>query len=274
MSTENGYERPAVAGSGTIATGFAAAASILGEVKLLARSDASAWRAEEKAQKAATKLEGGDPSHIKVTTELSELGDCDLIVEAIVEDLEHKSALLKEVAEGVPGADLATTTSSLQIGEIALESGLQSRLYGLHVFNPVPRMELIELCLPPGLDDGIAERARAFCEALGKTGVEVADKAGFVVNRLLFPFLFDAVRLMEEHDLTPADVDTCMNLGAGHPMGPLRLIDFVGLDVSAAIGESLYAETGNDEHRAPKKLQELIDDGRLGRKAGKGFYDY
>jgi len=135
-------------------------------------------------------------------------------------------------------------------------------------------MELVELCLPDGLGDGVAERARAWCERLGKRPVEVPDQPGFVVNRLLFPYLFDAVRMMERTGMDPASVDECMTLGTGHPMGPLRLLDFVGLDVAQAIGETLAADSGDPAHAPPGRLVSLVGEGRLGRKSGAGFYDY
>lgn len=274
MSPANGYSAPAIAGSGTIACGLAACASTLGEVRLLARSDASAWRAEEQAQKAAAKLEGAVAGHVKVTTDTGELAACDLVVEAIAEDLDAKASLLAELGAAAPAADLATTTSSLSIAQLAERSGRGDRLFGLHVFNPVTRMELIELCLPDGLRDGVGERALAWCAALDKIAVEVPDSAGFVVNRLLFPYLFDAVRFMERTELSAAAVDDCMRLGAGHPMGPLKLLDFVGLDVALAIGESLGAESGDDAHQPPQTIRTLVADGKLGRKAGEGFYSY
>jgi 3-hydroxyacyl-CoA dehydrogenase len=120
----------------------------------------------------------------------------------------------------------------------------------------------------------VGERARAWCRALGKTPVEVPDQPGFVVNRLLFPYLFDAVRLMERTGMPPADVDSSMQLGAGHPMGPLKLLDFIGLDVAAAIGESLFADTSEERYRAPGLIEELIGEGKLGRKSGAGFFEY
>ena len=269
-----GYARPAVAGSGTIACGLAACASILGPVRLLARSDASAWRGEETAQGFAAKLDDGDPSRIKVTTDPATLAECDLVVEAIVEDAEAKCELLHRLGEVCPKADLATTTSSLSVAALAAASGNPGRLIGLHVFNPPHRMELVELCLPEGLRDGAADRVEAWCEALGKTVVEVEDEPGFVVNRLVFPYLFDAVRLMERTGMDPAEIDACMRLGAGHPMGTLALMDFVGLDVSAAIGESLYAKSKDPAHRPPDRLVALIADGHLGRKSGAGFFEY
>lgn len=274
MTTAEAYTQPGVAGSGTIACGLAASASTLGEVRLLARSDASAWRAEERAQAECSKLEGADPRRIRVTTAAGDLADCDLVVEAIAERFDAKASLLRALGEACPQADLASTTSSLSVAELGSASGHPHRLFGLHVFNPVHRMELVELCLPEELREGARERARAWCRALGKTAIEVPDQPGFVVNRLLFPYLFDAVRLAERTGLPGADIDACMQLGAGHPMGPLRLLDFIGLDVAAAIGESLFADTGEDRYRAPGLLEELIGEGKVGRKSGAGFYDY
>ena len=274
MSPEERYQRPAIAGGGQIGCALAACASALGRVRLLARSDASAWRAEERAQAECGKVEAGRPDQIKVTTEPADLADCDLVVESVVEELEPKAELLRTLGEAAPDADLATTTSSLPLSDLAQRSGHPDRLFGLHVFNPVQRMELVELCLPDGLRDGVRERAAEWCRALGKTAVEVPDQPGFVVNRLLFPYLFDAVRLTERTGMDPADVDTCMSLGAAHPMGPLRLLDFIGLDVAAAIGESLHADTGEDRYRAPGRIEELIGQGKLGRKSGAGFYEY
>jgi 3-hydroxybutyryl-CoA dehydrogenase len=273
-SAKNGYERPGIAGSGTIATGLAACASALGEVRLLARSDASAWRADEEAQTAAAKIEGAVPGRIKVSTDPSHLADCDLVVEAITEDAAAKSELLATLGSAAQVADLATTTSSLSIAELGERSGHAERFFGLHVFNPVPRMELVELCIPEGVRDGLAERATAWCGALDKIAVEVPDTAGFVVNRLLFPYLFDAVRMMESTGLTAAAVDDCMRLGAGHPMGPLKLLDFVGLDVAHAIGEALHSESADPSHLPPQTIGDMVSAGKLGRKAGEGFYTY
>ena len=164
-----------------------------------------------------------------------------------------------------PDTLLATTTSSLSVETLAEASGRPDRFVGLHVFNPVPKMELVELAFPAAAGDATRARARALCEALGKTAVEVPDTPGFVVNRLLFPFLFEAVRLMERTGLEPEAIDTCMRLGAGHPLGPLALLDLVGLDVSAAIGRTIGAEV-------PETVERLIGEGALGRKAGRGFF--
>jgi 3-hydroxyacyl-CoA dehydrogenase len=137
----------------------------------------------------------------------------------------------------------------------------------VHFFNPVDRMELVELAFPDEATEDTRRRFRELCEELGKTPVEVPDTPGFVVNRLLFPYLFDAVRLLEASGLEPEALDTCMKLGAGHPMGPLALLDFVGLDVALAIGESIGSEV-------PERLRSLTAEGKLGRKSGEGFYRY
>ena len=268
------YERPAIAGSGGIACGLAATASSISKTLLLARSDASAWRAEEQAHSLCAKVEDGDASRLKVTTEPADLADCDLVVEAVVEDLAAKAELMKELAEVAVDAHLATTTSSLGVAELGTRIGAPERTFGLHPFNPVVRMELIELCLPGGLADEVGPRARAWCEAIGKTVVEVPDEPGFVVNRLLFPYLFDAVRLLEQTGMKPEEVDRCMTLGAAYPMGPLALLDLVGIDVALAIGESLFADSGEKHHRPPGRLTDLAAAGKLGRKTGSGFYDY
>jgi 3-hydroxybutyryl-CoA dehydrogenase len=274
MADGDGYELPGIAGSGVIACGLAACASQTTEVRLLARSDASAWQAEERAQEAAAKVERGSGSRIKVTTDAEDLSGCDLLVEAIVEDLDAKVELLSELGRTVPEADLASTTSSLSIAALGERSGHPERVIGLHVFNPVDRMELVEVCVPETVRDGVAERIRAWCRTLGKTPIDVPDQPGFVVNRLLFPYLFDAVRVMERSGIEPGDVDACMQLGAGHPMGPLSLLDFVGLDVAESIGDSLHAESDDPAHSVPETIRALVAKGRLGRKTGAGFYEY
>jgi len=271
----NPHEELAVAGSGAIAIGLAALASAGSErVWLLARSEESAERARGALNKACPRVDGGDAGRIRVTTESSDLAGASLAVEAIVEDPDAKAALLGRLAEAAPEADLATTTSSLSVGAIAEACDQRQRLFGLHVFNPVPVMRLVELCLPEGLDPAIGERAAQWCRSAGKTPVEVPDMAGFVVNRLLFPYLFDAVRLQERTGMPSADVDTCMSLGLAHPMGPLALLDLVGLDVAVAISDALYADSGNSDHQAPESVRTKVAAGELGQKAGRGFHDY
>jgi 3-hydroxybutyryl-CoA dehydrogenase len=273
MTSSKGYESPGIAGSGAIATGLAAVSTTTADTILLARSEASAWRAEEKVVAACAKIEGAEPSRLRVTTDPTDLAECDVIVEAIIEEVEPKGELLATVAEACPNADLATTTSSLSVAEIADAADIGGRLFGLHVFNPVPRMKLVEVCFPEGAESA-RETALAWCAALGKTAVEVPDQAGFVVNRLLFPYLFDAVRMMERTGMEAGEVDTCMKLGAGHPMGPLALLDFVGLDVAEAIGDALYADSTEAAHKPPGLIVEMVGEEKLGRKSGAGFYSY
>jgi 3-hydroxybutyryl-CoA dehydrogenase len=274
VNATEGYRHPAIAGSGTIATGLAATATATGKTILLARSDASAWRAEEKATAACAKIDGADAGNLKVTTKPEDIAECDVVVEAIVEDPEVKGELLTTLGEVAPEADLATTTSSLSVGDIGNRSGHADRFFGLHVFNPVPRMKLVELCFPDAVNNGVKDRALSWCGALGKTAVEVPDQAGFVVNRLLFPYLFDAVRMLERTGMEAGEVDSCMTLGAGHPMGPLALLDFVGLDVAEAIGDALHADSDEPAHKPPGLMVEMVGEGKLGRKSGSGFYDY
>ena len=259
-------EQLGIAGSGAIATGLAVNAAGNGEVVLWARSSASAERARARVAKVADKLDGVDPASVRIETELEALGAATFVVEAIVEDPASKAELLARLdAVAGPDAILATTTSSLSIAELAEASGRPERFVGLHVFNPVPKMKLVELAFPDGSRADTRARAAAFCAALGKEAVEVPDLPGFVVNRLLFPYLFSAVRFMEETGMEPAAVDTCMQLGAGHPIGPIALLDYVGLDVSAAIGDAI----GSD---VPQRMRDLIAEGALGRKTGRGLY--
>ena len=162
---------------------------------------------------------------------------------------------------------MATTTSSLSVAEIAQSGGRPDRFAALHVFNPVEKMPLVELAFPDEATEETRSRFRALCEHLDKTVVEVPDVPGFVVNKLLFPYLFSAVDFAEDTGLEPKAIDTCMKLGAGHPMGPLKLLDFVGLDVSVAIADSIGVAV-------PERVRGMVAEGRLGRKSGAGFYDY
>jgi 3-hydroxybutyryl-CoA dehydrogenase len=246
-----------IAGSGAIACGLARAARDEFEVMLWARNEGS-------AERACATLEGA----ARVVTAIEELASAEIAIEAVAEDAGVKRAVHARLG-GLLAHDavLATTTSSLSVIDLAAASGRPDRFAAFHVFNPVERMDLVELAFPEEATKETRRRFHELCERLGKTPVEVPDSAGFVVNRLLFPYMFEAVRLLDENGLTPDAVDTCMRLGAGHPMGPLALLDLVGLDVAAAIGESIGADV-------PPRLRELVASGRLGRKTGAGFYRY
>jgi 3-hydroxybutyryl-CoA dehydrogenase len=260
-------ERLGIAGSGAIACGLAATAARHGEVVLWARAEDSASRARKTLEETCGRLNGEvNVRDVRIETDLEALGEATFLIEAIAEEHAAKAELLERLAAvAQDGALLATTTSSLSVTELAAASGVPERFVGLHVFNPVPKMQLVELVFPPQATDEARARARALCEALGKTSVEVPDLPGFVVNRLLFPYLFSAVELLEETGMAPEDVDRCMTLGAGHPMGPLALLDFVGLDVAVAIGDAIGTP-------APERLRALVADGALGKKTGRGLY--
>jgi 3-hydroxybutyryl-CoA dehydrogenase len=250
-------ERLGVVGSGTIAVRLACLAAERGDVVLYARSDDGAERARES-------LAGSG----RVVTDLNDLAGATFVVEAIVEDHDAKAGVLRSLDDVLADdAIVATTTSSLSVEKLAIESGRADRFVGLHVFNPVDKMQLVELVFPDAAAGDTRMRTESLCDALDKTVVEVPDIPGFVVNRLLFPLLFAAVELLDEHELEPGAVDACMKLGAGHPMGPLALLDFVGLDVAQAIGESIDVPV-------PPRVREMVADGRLGKKAGQGFYEY
>ncbi|MCD6727123.1 MAG: 3-hydroxyacyl-CoA dehydrogenase family protein [Solirubrobacteraceae bacterium] len=262
-------ERLAIAGTGSIACGLAVVGARLGDVHVRARSESSAERARGAIAALREKLGDDDGSgEIHVGTEWEPLASATVLVEAVAEEPVVKGGVLGRLdALAAPDAIIATTTSSLSISDLARASGRPDRFVGLHVFNPVTRMELVELAFPAQARESTVARASALCEALGKTSVVVPDTPGFVVNRLLFPYLFSAVDFMERHGMRPEDIDECMRLGAGHPMGPLALLDFIGLDVAAAIGREIGVP-------APQRIGALVAEGALGRKTGRGFYNY
>jgi 3-hydroxybutyryl-CoA dehydrogenase len=264
-------ERLGIAGSGVIGCGLAVTAAEHNDVLLWARSSNSAHRAHTHVGRIGAKLGGFDADRIRIVTDLDELSGATFLVEAVIEQHDSKAALLASLGKLArhAGTDavLATTTSSLSIAELADASGHTENFVGFHLFNPVPKMKLVELAFPPQATLQTRRRAHELCETLGKTPIEVPDLPGFVVNRLLFPYLFSAVELMSETGVAPGDIDTCMTLGAGLPMGPIALLDYVGLDVSTAIGESLRVPV-------PQLLLELVEAGSLGRKTGAGFYRY
>jgi 3-hydroxybutyryl-CoA dehydrogenase len=262
-------ERIGIAGSGAIACGLAAAAARHGEVVLWARSDGSAKRARGSVESICGRLSGAvNAAHVRVETDLTALATATAVVEAVAEDEAVKTGVLSDLGRVTgEGALLATTTSSLSVERLARAAGVSERFVGLHVFHPVPKMKLVELAFPAAATEATRARAQALCSALGKTAVEVPDVPGFVVNRLLFPYLFSAVALLEQTEMRAEDVDECMTLGAGHPMGPLALLDYVGLDVAVAIGDAIGADV-------PTRLRALVADGALGRKTGRGLYNH
>jgi 3-hydroxybutyryl-CoA dehydrogenase len=214
---------------------------------------------------------------LSYTTSLGDLADRDLVIEAATENPEIKSALFAELDTVVrrPDAILATNTSSIPIAEVATATSRPAQVIGLHFFNPATVQKLVEL-IPSVLTGGdTASRARAFVtDVLGKTPINAPDRSGFVVNALLVPYLLSAIRMLEAGHATAADIDTGMTLGCAHPMGPLRLSDLIGLDTLKAVADSMYAEYKEPLYAAPPLLLRMTAAGYLGRKAGRGFYDY
>jgi 3-hydroxybutyryl-CoA dehydrogenase len=214
-------------------------------------------------------------ARVSATSALSDLSDCDLILESIVEDLEVKKALFVELDDIIkPDAIIATNTSTLPVVELAVQTKRPQNVCGIHFFNPAPLMNLVEIVRPITASDDTIAAARAFAEACGKTAVEVKDQAGFIVNNLLFPYLNNAVRLYEQGVATIEDIDEAMKGGCNFPMGPFALLDLVGLDTSLSILEALYEEFKDTNYAPRPSLRRLVTAGQLGRKTGKGFYDY
>lgn len=206
---------------------------------------------------------------------LAPLEGADVVIEAVFEKLPVKLELWPKLAAAASDeALLATNTSSLSVTEIAAASGAAERFCGLHFFNPVPILPLVEVVRGLRTADDTLERAKAFVTGLGKTPIVTGDKPGFIVNRLLVPYMVDAVQVYAEGLASAGDIDTAMKLGANMPLGPLALCDLVGLDVTLAAAESLYFEFGDPKFRVPPLLRQMVRAGKLGRKTGEGFYKY
>lgn len=214
-------------------------------------------------------------SRITTTSDLADLSDSDLVIESVVEDIETKKHLFREL-DRVVGHDavIATNTSTLPVVELAMETNRPQAVCGIHFFNPAPAMALVEIVRPLTAADETIATAREFAVACGKEPVEVKDQAGFIVNHLLFPYLNNAVRLLEQSVASRDDIDAAMRGGCNFPMGPFALLDLVGLDTSVAILDALYDEFRDPHYAAVPLLRRMVTAGRLGRKSGEGFYDY
>ena len=212
---------------------------------------------------------------LRPTTKLEDLAGCDLIIEAITEQLEPKKELFRALDGFCPPQTIyASNTSSLSITEMAVATRRPARFVGLHFFNPVPIMKLAEVIRTIATDHKVYEEAAALAVRMGKTAVRTSDRTGFVVNRLLVPYLLDAVRALEEGVASIPDIDQAMKLGCGHPMGPLTLLDFVGLDTTYYIANIMFDEFKERRFSPPPLLKRMVMAGWNGRKAGRGFYDY
>src|SRR6266704_855008 len=213
--------------------------------------------------------------NLRFVTELNDLADSDLFIEAVVEDLDVKNRLWSELNQiAGPDAIFASNTSSLTIIAMAAASGRPDRMLGLHFFNPVPAMKLVEVVRTITTSQETEDAALAFVKQLGKEPIRAKDNSGFVVNLLLVPYMLDAIRALEANVASVEDIDKGMQLGAGHPMGPFTLLDFVGLDTVYKISEIMFAEYREPRYAPPPLLKRMVLAGMLGKKSGKGFYDY
>ncbi|MGH3785940.1 MAG: 3-hydroxyacyl-CoA dehydrogenase family protein [Pseudonocardiaceae bacterium] len=275
-----------VVGTGTMATGIVEVLAKGGHEVIIrgrstSRTDAAVGAITRSLDKAVNRGKLAEPDRdaalgrISTTTSLDDFADVDLVVEAVAEELDVKRgifATLDEVCK--PGAILATTTSSLPVVECAAATSRPGNVVGMHFFNPAPIMKLVEVVQTISTAPDVAATAREFASSLGKVPVTCGDRAGFIVNALLFPYLNDAVRMLAAHYASADDIDTAMKVGAALPMGPFALLDVVGLDVSLAIQRSLYQEFREPGFAPAPLLEQLVTAGRLGRKTGKGFRDY
>jgi len=279
-------KRVGIVGSGIMGAGVAEVAAKTGhEVVLRSRKQATADATVAALEKSLAKqvekgkLEEGDAketlSRVTPTGHLGDLANCDLVLENVVEDLAVKKDLFSDLDQVCDDHTiLATNTSTLPVTELAMATARPDRVCGIHFFNPAPVMTLVEVVRPMTASDETIASARAFAEACGKTAVEVKDQAGFIVNALLFPYLNNAVKLLETGVATRDDIDSAMKGGCGFPMGPLAVLDLVGLDTSLAIIDALYDEFRDPNYAAVPLLRRMVSAGYLGRKSGAGFYDY
>jgi 3-hydroxybutyryl-CoA dehydrogenase len=242
--------------------------------KGMGRIEGSLGKAVEKGKLAAADRDAAW-KRVSSTTRHEDLGDCDIVIEAIVENLAVKKetyAALDKICK--PETIFCSNTSSLTITEMSAATARPDRFAGLHFFNPVPVMKLVEVVRTISTSDATAEAVFAFAKSLGKEPVRTHDNSGFIVNRLLVPYLLDAVRALEEGVGTKEDIDKGMELGCGHPMGPLKLLDFVGLDTTYAIAEIMFDEYREKRFAPPPLLKRMVLAGRYGKKSGRGFYEY
>jgi 3-hydroxybutyryl-CoA dehydrogenase len=279
-------KRVGIVGSGIMGSGVAEVAAKAGlEVVLRSRkreaADAMVAALEKSLAKQVErgKLEDSERDavlgRVRATTDVGELAGADLVLESIVEELAPKLELFKELdAVCGPDAILATNTSTLSVAEMAKATTRPEKVCGIHFFNPATAMPLVELVRAEQTSDETIAKARAFAEGCGKTVVDVVDQAGFVVNALLFPYLNNAVKLLEADVASRDDIDAAMKGGCNFPMGPLELLDLVGLDTSLSIIEALHEAFGDANYEPAPMLRGLVADGKLGRKTGAGFYDY
>jgi 3-hydroxybutyryl-CoA dehydrogenase len=286
MSTSTQISRIGVVGAGFMGSGIAESCAVAGvDVTAFepeqAPLDRSRGRLDQSIARAVSrgKLTRDDADavigRIAYTTDLADLDGVDAVVEAVVEDPRVKGKLFAQLDQQLPDAHfLASNTSSIPIAEVAAWTQRPERVVGLHFFSPVPVMKLVEVVVALDTSERTVETAHEFAEAIGKQPIQTKDRSGFIVNMLLVPYLMAAVRMFEDGFANREDIDEGMRLGCGHPMGPLTLCDFIGLDVLYAVCDSLYDEFKRPEYAPPPLLKRMVVSGHHGRKAGRGFYEY
>ena len=214
-------------------------------------------------------------ARLSLTTDLDDLAECDLVIEAVLEELDLKREVFAELDRITrPNAVLATNTSALSVREIAAATTRPQRVVGMHFFNPAPVLPLVEVVRAPESADDAVQAAYEWARGAGKEPVICNDTPGFIVNRILIPLLNDCVRVLDEADVRPEDVDRAMTNGAGWPLGPCALLDLIGIDVHVHAAEALHAQLGENRMAPPERLLQMQKEGRLGRKTGRGFFDY
>jgi len=214
-------------------------------------------------------------ARIKSTTNTKDLGDCDLVIEAVIENINLKKKIFAELDKICPKHTiLATNTSCLSIIDLAMQTSRPEQVLGLHFFNPVPLMKLLEVVRTIATSDEVFEAGNEFGKSVGKTTIAAKDTPGFIVNRLLMPFMISAIRMLEAGIATREDIDTAIHLGLGHPMGPLTLADLTGMDTNLLVANAIYEELKDPQYAAPPLMKKMVTAGWLGRKTGKGFYEY
>ena len=282
----DGFRRVCVVGTGIMGSGISQTCAQAGYAtvmygrqpecisRAMAGIDRGMSRLVERGQ--LSEQDKGDAiGRIETTTDFNVVAGCDLIIEAIVEDLEVKRDMFGRLDSlCAPDTILASDTATLPIMELAMATARPDKVVGLHFLSPAPNSKAVEVVLTELCSQETVEKVTSFCQSLGKSAVVVKDSPGFIINRLLAPYLLEAIRLVEQGVASEADIDTSMSLGCGHPVGPLRLLDLVGLDQFKDLASSLYRQLGDPKYQPPRLLEDMVEKGKLGRKSGQGFYSW
>lgn len=282
----NRFNRICIVGTGTMGSGIVQNCAQVGySTVMIGRRPESISRAMSDIERRLNSLVGRQLisaqdkvdilGRIETTMDLGAAGSSDLVIEAIVENLEVKLDLFRRLdALCLPQTILASDTATLPIAELAQATGRPDKVVGMHILSPAPLSKVVEVVRSELCSEETIQRARAFCESLGKAAVVVKDSPGFIINRLLAPYMLEAIRMLEQGVASKEDIDTCMQMGCGYPTGPLRLLDLVGLDEFHDLASSLHRLLGDPKYEPPRLLEDMVQKGLLGRKSGQGFYTW